>query len=558
MEGMTLKSRAIAFAFCTGAVAFILALFATAQSGIQGGDLTRSVIIAIVCAVMSWASAERAIASYAEAVDDSIERLAQAAQGDLTSPTPARVGTVLPELANSLDGLLSQVRTSLDRVHSLAMYDPVTQLPNRTHFRREAAELLEALAPTDLAALFFIDLDKFKSVNDNFGHAQGDQLLVKVADRLRAVAEGDGRIVFQSQPLIGRLAGDEFTMLAPRLGSRDEAERIGDALLDALSEPYELLGTNVEVGASIGVAIRPDQGHSLHDLMRAADIAMYHAKANGRAQCQLFTPSLAARLADNLRLETELRTAVDAQQFTFFFQPQICLTSGNVVGAEAVLRWQHPALGLLAWENFLPQAEKSGLVHEIGYWAVDELASVLGRWERLGLTTRIAANVSARQIVRPDFFAQVRHALGRHRASADLLEIELSESIAMRCDDTALAGIARLREQGATLVIDEFGSGYSSLSRLQALPVDRVKIARSLITDLATSEQARTIVQSVIGLVHGLGFSVGAEGVETSAQRTILEVAGCDHIQGPAIAEPMAEAEFHDWLEQREARSRRA
>lgn len=557
MQGMTLKSRAIAFAFCTGAVAFILALFATAQSGIQG-DLTRAIIIAIVCGIMSWASAERAIASYAEAVDDSIARLAQAAEGDLTSPTPARVGTVLPELASSLDGLLSQVRTTLDRVQSLAMFDPVTQLPNRTHFRREAAALLESLAPAEIAALFFVDLDKFKAVNDTFGHAQGDQLLIKVADRLRQVAEGDGRIVFQAAPLIGRLAGDEFTMLAPRLASRDEAERIGDALLDALSEPYELLGTQVEVGASIGVALRPDQGISLHDLMRAADIAMYHAKANGRGRCQLFTPSLAARLADNLRLETELRTAVDAQQFTFFFQPQICLATGAVVGAEAVLRWRHPALGLLAWESFLPQAEKSGLVHEIGYWAVDELASVLGRWERMGLTSRISANVSPRQIARPDFFAQVRHALGRHRASADLLELELSESIAMRCDDTALAGIARLREQGATLAIDEFGSGYSSLARLQALPVDRVKLARSLIANLASSEQARTIVQSVVGLVHGLGYGVAAEGVDTDAQRTILEVAGCDHIQGPVIAEPMAEADFHLWLERRETHSRRA
>ncbi|HEV2567586.1 putative bifunctional diguanylate cyclase/phosphodiesterase [Sphingomonas sp.] len=559
MERLTLKSRAIAFAFCSGAVAFILALFATAQSGIESGDLTRSVIIAIVCAVMSWASAERAIAGYAEAVDDSIARLAQAAEGDLTSPTPSRVSTVLPELASSLDGLLTQVRSNLDRVHTLAMFDPVTQLPNRTHFRREAGELLEALEPNEVAALFFIDLDKFKSVNDTFGHAQGDQLLIKVADRLRSLVESrEGRLTFQSPPLIGRLAGDEFTMLASGLASADEAERIGDALLDTLSEPYELLGSEVEVGASIGVAIRPDQGHSLHDLMRAADIAMYHAKANGRARVQLFTPSLAARLADNMRLETELREAVEGDQFAFFFQPQLCLATGRVVGAEAVLRWRHPALGLLAPDRFLPHAEKTGLVHEIGYWAVEAIAAALGRWERLGLTTRIAANVSARQMARPDFFAQVRHALARHRASADLLELEISESIAMRCDDMALAGIARLREQGATVVIDEFGSGYSSLSRLQEMPVDRVKIAGSLITDLASSEQARTIVQSVIALVHGLGYHVAADGVESRAQRAILEVAGCDHIQGPAIAGPMAEADFHAWLSERQDQLRRA
>ncbi|WP_254447452.1 bifunctional diguanylate cyclase/phosphodiesterase [Sphingomonas sp. ID1715] len=555
---MTLKSRAIAFAFCTGAVAFILALLATARSGIESGDFGHSLIIAIVCGVMCWASAERAIAGYAEAVDDSIERLARAADGDLSTPTPSRVATVLPDLATSLDGLLSQVRTNFDRVHSLAMFDPVTQLPNRTHFRREAAELLDALAPADLAALFFIDLDKFKSVNDNFGHAQGDQLLVKVADRLRAVSESGERLGFCQPPLIARLAGDEFTMLVPRLGCAEEAERIGDALLDALSEPYELLGIEVDVGASIGVALRPDQGQSLHELMRAADIAMYHAKANGRARVQLFTPSLAARMADHLRLETELRQAIESEQLAFFFQPQMCVATGAVIGAEAVLRWRHPALGLLTPDRFLPHAEKSGLIHEIGYWAVEEIAAALGRWERLGLTTRIAVNVSARQMGRPDFFAQVRHALLHHRASADLLELEINESIAMRCDESAIAGLKRLREQGATVAIDDFGSGYSNLSRLQDMPIDRVKIAGTLIADLATSEQTRAVVQSVIALVHGLGFGVAAEGVESSAQRTILEVAGCDYLQGAAIAAAMTETDFHAWIGERSSGLRRA
>jgi diguanylate cyclase len=555
MNGLTLKSRAIAFAFCTGAVAFILALFAGAQPGIQQGDLTRAVILAIVCGVMSWASAERAIASYAEAVDDSIDRLARAAEGDLSSPTPKSVATVLPELANSLDSLLSQVRTNLDSVQSLAHFDPVTQLPNRTHFRHEAAHALDTLAADGLAALFFIDLDKFKAVNDSFGHALGDQLLIKVADRLREFA-ATGK--YMRSPIIGRLAGDEFTVLVPELASREEAERIGDALLDSLSEPYLLAGQNVEVGASIGVALRPDQGVALTELMRAADVAMYRAKQSGRGQCQLFTPSIAAKLADNLRLEHELRDAIDRQEFTFFYQPQLCLLSGAVTGAEAVLRWRHPSLGLLGLNTFIARAESSGLIHEMGYWAVDEIAAALGRWERLGMTTRLAANVSQRQIARPDFFAQVRHAMMRHRATADLLELELTESIAMQMDDTALAGIARLREQGATVAIDEFGTGYTNLARLKDLPVDRVKIDHSLIADLESSEQARTIVQSLIGLVHGLGFSVMADGVSTPAQRTILEVAGCDQIQGRAVAKPMSEDALFDWLKARHDQQRRA
>jgi diguanylate cyclase len=344
----------------------------------------------------------------------------------------------------------------------------------------------------------------------------------------------------------------------PELASREEAERIGDALLDSLSEPYLLAGQNVEVGASIGVALRPDQGVALTELMRAADVAMYRAKQSGRGQCQLFTPSIAAKLADNLRLEHELRDAIDRQEFTFFYQPQLCLLSGAVTGAEAVLRWRHPSLGLLGLNTFIARAESSGLIHEMGYWAVDEIAAALGRWERLGMTTRLAANVSQRQIARPDFFAQVRHAMTRHRATADLLELELTESIAMQMDDTALAGIARLREQGATVAIDEFGTGYTNLARLKDMPIDRVKIDQSLIADLESSEQARTIVQSLIGLVHGLGFSVMADGVSTPAQRTILEVAGCDQVQGRAVAKPMSEDALFDWLKARYDQQRRA
>ena len=549
MDGFTLKSRAIAFAFCTGAVAFILALFAGAQAGVQDGDLSRAIILAIVCGVMSWASAERAIAGYAEAVDDLIVRLAEAADGDLGSPTPQSVATVLPDLAASLDGLLARVRTNLGDVETLALIDPVTQLPNRTHFRREAARSLEGLGPDTLAGLFFIDLDKFKSVNDSFGHAHGDQLLAKVADRLRQLSGGSGPPL-----LVGRLAGDEFTVLASDVTSREEAERIGDSILDALSEPYELAGQSVDIGASIGVAMRPDQGLSLTDLMRAADVAMYRAKESGRAQCQFFTPSLAARLADDRRLEAELRASIDAGEFTFLFQPQLCLSTGSTKVAEALLRWRHPRLGLLGPDLFIPRAEQCGLIHELGQWAVEEIASALGRWERRGLDVRIAANISPRQLARPDFFAQVRHAMAHHRASASLLEIEITETIAMQCDPGALAGLTRLREQGATIAIDDFGTGYSNLARLKDLPIDRVKIDRSLTADLVACEQSRTIVQSVVGLVHGLGFEVVAEGVESRGQRTVLEVVGCDALQGYAIARPMDEEALMTWLQFHEVR----
>ena len=539
----------MAFAVCTGAATFILALGA----GAAVHDWAGALILAIVCGAMSWAAAARATAGYAEALDRLIARMAEAAEGDLTSSAPSQVQAVLPALAHSLDGLLARVRTNLDTVNSLAMIDSVTQLPNRICFRRDAARILDDLPDDAPAALYFIDLDRFKEVNDTFGHAQGDQLLAMVAQRLRAIAASiDSPSPFIRDPLVARLAGDEFTMLVPDLTSTEEAKRIGDALLDTLSEPYELLGQFVDVGASIGVAIRPDQGRSVTDLMRAADIAMYHAKDSGRAQCQLFTPSLAARLADNLRLEEELRSAIDGREFTFVYQPQLALADGKVIGAEALLRWRHPRLGLLAPDSFLARAEQSGLVNELGYWAVEELAEVIGRWHACGMGLRVGANISLRQLGRPNFFGQIRSAMESHAAPATMLEIEILEELAFRCDDAALAGLAYWREQGASIAIDGFGGGASDLSRLRDLPIDRLKIHRALVADLVPSAKARTVVQAIIGLAHGLGCRVTAEGVETPAQRTLLEVAGCDAVQGVAIARPMEEAELFRWLERRE------
>lgn len=550
---MTLKSRAIAFAFCVGAVSFILALFAGAQGDVGHSELMRAIIVAIVCGVMSWASAERSVAGHAEAVDRAIERLSRAAEGDLVSPTPERVADCLPELARAMDGLLMQVRANLDNVHTLAMFDPVTQLANRTFFRREAARALRELPDTIISAMYFIDLDKFKNVNDSLGHAQGDQLLAKVANRLRAVIETDpGQPPrFPRPPLLGRLAGDEFTLLVPEVASREEAERVGRAMLFALSEPFDIGGQSVEIGASIGVALRPEQGRTLSELMRAADIAMYHAKERGRGQVQSFTPALAARLADNVRLEAELRAAVERREFTFVFQPQIELASGRMVGAEALLRWNHPVLGLQLPDSFVPRAEECGLIHDIGIWAVEELAGMLAKWRRIGAGGRLAVNVSPRQLVRPDYFTRVRDAMVRHGSPADLLELEITESMAMQCGEEALIELASLRAQGVSIALDDFGTGYSNFARMKDLPIDRVKLDRTLIVDIARNEQARTIAHAVIGLVHGLGYEVVAEGVETDEQTAILRVIGADIIQGYVVARPMTEVAFLDWLSRR-------
>ncbi|AYJ85900.1 bifunctional diguanylate cyclase/phosphodiesterase [Sphingomonas paeninsulae] len=548
MEGVSLKSRAVAFAACVGATAFILALLATADAAHESVGITRALVVAIICGVMSWASAERSIAGVAESVDAASVRIVAAAQGDLISPTPAAVGKTLPEISMALDSLFRQVRANLDSVHALAMFDPVTSLANRTNFRREADHILRSLSAESEAALFFLDLDNFKAVNDTYGHAQGDQLLAMVANRLRVVADAEGvRSATVDLPLVGRLAGDEFTILFPHVDGVAGATRVARGLLAVMTESFDLAGHSLDIGASIGVAMRPAAGQSLPALMRAADLAMYHAKASGRAQFQFYSDALATQLADRTRLENDLRLAVERDELTVALQPQLSLADGSIIAAEALLRWNHPVDGMRTPETFIAAAEESGIIFEVGHWSIDAVGRMAAEWAKADLPYRLAVNISPRQINRADFFPRLRKAIEHHGISLKTLEFEISEGLAMSCGEAVLSEIAKLREGGARVALDDFGSGYSSLTRLSHLPIDRVKIDGTLIADIATHVDARTIVQSIIGLAHGLGFEVVAEGVETADQMEVLRVMGCDAAQGFAIAHPMSEAEFLAW-----------
>jgi diguanylate cyclase (GGDEF)-like protein len=547
-EGVTLKSRAIAFAICAGSVAFILAVIATSRADLDfGQSATRAVIAAIVCGAMCWACAERALATTASAIDSAILRLSRAARGDLESGIPAEIGECVPELSVAMAELFRQLSVNLESVHRVAMFDPVTALPNRTNFRASCERMLDALPMHATAALFFIDLDRFKVVNDTMGHAMGDMLLGMVANRLRAVSERTVADHGVAAPLIGRLAGDEFTIFFPAVRDAAEASRIGQALLAALSESFDLSGTETQIGASIGVAMRPLHGDTLHDLMRAADAAMYHAKGTGRGRVEQFSDELAAEIADRVQLESDLRDAIHGKQFTLVFQPQIALLDGRTVAAEALIRWRHPTEGLKLPGSFIQRAEETGLIVEIGEWVVSEVAETIARWGRIGIEQRLAINISPRQLDHASFFRRLREAMLAANAPARLLELELTESLAMKCSDDVIEAIALLREDGATIAIDDFGTGYSNLTRLRDLPVDRVKLDRSLIERITESPEARNIAHAVVGLIHGLGCEAVGEGIETQAQADLLRVIGCDVIQGYAIAEPMDEAAFIRW-----------
>ena len=547
MDGFSLKSRAIAFAMCAGAFAFILALVATSAGTFDSGSAGRALIPAIICAAMCWAYAERTIAVTAGAIDAAIERLAQAANGDLQSRIPPEVAEKVPPLAEAMAGLFRQLHINLENVHRLAMFDPVTGLANRTNFRRTTERTLTELPQGALAALFFIDLDRFKVVNDTLGHATGDQLLGMVANRLRAVADRFATEPGGRPPLIGRLAGDEFTMFFPELVEARDAARVGRAILFALGEPFQLADQEIAIGASIGIALRPEHGTTLTDLMRSADAAMYHAKDSGRGRAEHFTDSLAAELADRAQLESDLRNAVDRDQFALVFQPQVSMTDGRIVAAEALLRWQHPGGELRLPGSFIKRAEETGLIVEIGDWVIDSIADTISRWGRLGIEQRLAINISPRQLDHASFFRKLRDAMRDAKAPAQLLELEITETMAMHCSSEVVEAIATLRADGATIAIDDFGAGYSNLARLRALPIDRVKLDRSLIEHVATEATARTIAQAVIGLVHGLGCEAVAEGIEHPAQAEVLRVIGCDVMQGYAIAAPMAEEDFLVW-----------
>jgi diguanylate cyclase (GGDEF)-like protein len=477
-----------------------------------------------------------------------VDRLHAAALGDLDSPLPRALLRGTPLLAQSIDELFHKLRGNLESVHRLAMFDTVTGLANRPHFRRSAERMLESAPEDARAVLFFVDLDRFKAVNDTLGHAVGDVLLGMVANRLRAVGDQCAAFNHGETPLIGRLAGDEFTLFFADLPDPAARERVGQKVLEALSEPFDLAGQQVSIGASIGLALHPDHGLTLHDLMGAADAAMYQAKTQGRGRVETFSDGLAAQMIARARLETELRAAIERDEFALVFQPQVSAGSGAIVGAEALLRWQHPD-GTKLPGMFLQRAEETGLIVEIGDWVVATVANTIARWARLGIEQRLAVNVSQRQIDHATFFRHLRAAMLAAKAPARLLELEISETLAMHCSEDVLRAIAALRSVGATVAVDDFGTGYSNLARLRRLPIDRVKLDRSMIEQVATNPEARAIAQAVIGLIHGLGCEAVAEGIESEAQAAVLRVIGCDVLQGYAIGAPMGEADFLAWVQ---------
>ena len=531
-----------------GFASFVFSLTAFLYLTSFNEQMVASIVAGAFCLLVSYIASERPNSESARALNALGDRLLAVEQGDLTSPTPRIVRETMPKLATAVDSLFAEVRASIENAHALGMYDPVTSLPNRLHFRAEADKMLAARSPSTKAAMLFVDLDRFKNVNDSLGHARGDQLLIMVANRLRVVVTaeiGEGQA---AKPLLARLAGDEFTIFFPDIDSVADAERVARRVALAISEPFELHGHSVDIGASVGVAIAPDHGTGIEGLMRAADIAMYRAKNTGGGRYFLFSEELAAEHQSKVETEAALSEAVQRGEFLLALQPQLSLTTGEISGAEALLRWNHPREGMRLPGTFIPIAEQTGIIAEIGDWVIAEVASMLSAWQAQGIARRLAFNVSPRQLDRADFFQRMRSAFTDAGVPLSLIEVEFTESAAMEVSDTVLAEIAALRRDGAWIAIDDFGTGYSNIARLRAMPLDRVKLDPSLIADIDTSEQARNVVQAVVQLVKSVGASIVAEAVENVAQADILRAMGCETVQGFIFAHPMFEEEYLEWV----------
>lgn len=445
---------------------------------------------------------------------------------------------------------ISDRKRSEREIHRLAYFDSLTGLPNRVLFKdRVTQALAHAARYKAKLAILFLDLDRFKVINDTLGHNIGDLLLKSVADRLAdSVRHSDsvGRHAeSESLTSLARLGGDEFTVLLTNLRDVQDASKVAKRILDALATPFTIEGHEIFVTGSIGIAICPEDGETVEALLKNADSAMYHAKEQGRNNHQFYSNAMNAAVAERLALEGELRHAIERQELALYYQPQIDLRTKQIIGAEALVRWRHPRRGLLLPGGFLASAVDTGLIRQIDEWVLAAACRQGRAWHDAGLMSiRISVNVSNSLFHGNTLLTAVEHAIGETKLAPQCLELELTESIAMRNADVSIVLLQNLQAMGVQLAIDDFGTGYSSLSYLQRLPLNVVKIDQSFIKDMLTQPGHASIVRGIIAMAHSLNLYALAEGVEMEGQRAFLLDNGCDHAQGYLFGRPMPAEDF--------------
>ena len=426
------------------------------------------------------------------------------------------------------------------RIQHLAQHDPLTGLLNRSTFMERLRERL-LQGPSRRTALLFIDLDNFKRVNDSLGHLEGDRVLQTVAERLRGGLRGSD--------LVARFGGDEFVVLLEDVHQRKDVQTVLNALLSVVEVPVQADGRDLSVTPSIGVAMYPEHGESPEELLQHADTAMYLAKTAGRATYRFFEPAMAESAYADLVLESELAQALTADEFVLFYQPQVDARSGELVGAEALLRWRHPQRGLLTPDAFIIVAERHRLMLPLGEWVMYEAARQTRAWHERGVAAvPIAVNLSSMQFRLASFSRSVAQVLKTAGVPGEWLELELTERMLTEEIDRLPELLQTLRAQGLAISIDDFGTGYTALNQLTRLPLDKLKIDQSFVAVLPDDRGAAAITRAVVQMAKGLGLRVGAEGVRNARQWQLLAEWGCDELQGEVIAPAMPADEFEAWL----------
>jgi len=437
---------------------------------------------------------------------------------------------------------ISEMKDAQTLIKFLAYHDPLTGLPNRIVAREHFDSLInDSGADSEMVAVMCFDLDRFKIINDSIGHAIGDQVLKILAGKfLSSLNDGDK---------ITRQGGDEFLLISGKISKLDQAIGIAQLIIELVDQELLVDGHRLSISASLGIAVYPDHGRTLDDLLRNAENALYQAKKDGGNTYRVFTEDMGREAMRKLQMQTLLRVALANEEMDVFYQPKIELKSGEIVGAEALLRWHNPELGHVSPAEFIPCAEESGLIHPIGEWVLNSVCYQVGKWRNEGLgNVHVSVNLSGHQFLDKNLGKIVEQAIRRNHIPAQLIELEITESILMGNINYANLVLMSLKEIGVTISLDDFGTGYSSLSYLKNLPVDTLKIDKSFVDDVDVSPNDAAIALTIIALSRNLGMSVVAEGVENREQYAFLQKNDCDMIQGFYISKPLPAAEFEELM----------
>lgn len=439
---------------------------------------------------------------------------------------------------------VTEEKSREERIHHLAHYDPLTDLPNRSLFEDRLRHSLErAHRHQKQVALLFIDVDNFKNINDSFGHQVGDQFLQSVAERLTGC--------LRREDTVARLGGDEFAVILEDTRNAQDAVIVAQKIFKALSEPFGLQGQEVFATASMGIALYPQDADNPVDLAKSADTAMYRAKEQGKNIYQFYTAEMITQALKRLAMEASLRRALEREEFLLHYQPQVDLKTGQIIGTEALIRWQHPELGMISPAEFIPLAEETGLIVPLGQWVLRTACAQNQKWQAAGFPPlRMAVNISGRQLKEETFPEMVMQVLQETGLHPSYLELEITESILMESVDSAVERLSQLKSLGVNISIDDFGTGYSSMSYLKRFPIDKLKIDSSFVRDVPHDPDDVAINAAIIAMAHHLRLAVIAEGTATAEQLTFLREKNCDQIQGFFFSRPIPAEEFTQLLQE--------